>query len=338
MKPGEILFLSKNEVGKFIDQKEVLELTEKALSEFSLGNTINPSKLVLPTNPYHNGHINSMPSYMRFGDAAGVKVVSVYNDNPKKYGLPTTIGTILLFDPETGMPICIMDGTLITDLRTGAVSGVNAKYLAKKDSRSLAIVGAGVQGYTSMEMILRAMPGISEVVACDLSPERREEFISKGVAEYPGVSFSGIEDHRTALRDTDIVVYATSADRPLLENGDPAEGVTVITVCELLTRKSVGMFDHWYTDFAECALERYNDGGKQSAEARGLAWEDLTMDLVRGETGDVITGKLPGRTNDREKILAGAVGVSVEDVICAELVYKKAIDQGYGRILDLEDL
>ena len=98
------------------------------------------------------------------------------------------------------------------------------------------------------------------------------------------------------------------------------------------------MFDHWYTDFAECALERYNDGGKLSAEARGLAWEDLTMDLVRGETGDVITGKLPGRTNDREKILAGAVGVSVEDVICAELVYKKAIDQGYGRILDLEDL
>lgn len=98
MKPGEILFLSKNEVGKFIDQKEVLELTEKALSEFSLGNTINPSKLVLPTNPYHNGHINSMPSYMRFGDAAGVKVVSVYNDNPKKYGLPTTIGTILLLN------------------------------------------------------------------------------------------------------------------------------------------------------------------------------------------------------------------------------------------------
>ena len=338
MKPGEILFLDKSEVAKFISQKEVLELTEKALAEFSLGNAVNPSKLVLPTYPYHNGHINSMPSYMQYGDVAGVKVVSVYNDNPKKYGLPTTIGTIILYDPETGMPKAIMDGTLITDLRTGAVSGVNAKYLARKSSKTLAIVGAGVQGYTSMQMILRALPDIEEVVACDLSPERRESFISRGRTEYPHVTFSGLEDHRVALQETDIVVYATSADRPLLENGSVAEGVTVITVCELLTRKAVGMFDHWFTDFAECALERYNDGGRQSAEARGLVWEDLTMDLIRGDIGEVITGKISGRTDERQKILAGAVGVSVEDVICAEHVFKKAMAEGYGRILDFQNL
>ena len=191
MTTGEILFLSRNEVAQFITQAEALELTEKSIAEFSLGNTNNPSKLILPCFPYHNGHINSMPSYMKYGDVAGVKVVSVYNDNPKKYGLPTTIGTIILYDPETGMPKSIMDGTLITDLRTGAVSGINAKYLARQDSRSLASVGAGVQGYTSMQMILRAMPQIREVVACDLSPERREEFTSKGSAEYPEVTFTG---------------------------------------------------------------------------------------------------------------------------------------------------
>ncbi len=338
MKQGEVLFLSRNEVAQFITKDEALELTEKSLEEFALGNANNPSKLILPCYPYHNGHINSMPSYMTYGDVAGVKVVSVYNDNPKKYGLPTTIGTIILYDPETGVPKAIMDGTLITDYRTGAVSGVNAKHLARKDSRSLAIVGAGVQGYTSMEMILRAMPGIKEVVACDLSPKRREEFIAKGTAEYPGVSFSGLEDHREALKTTDIVVYATSADIPLLEKGEPAEGVTVITVCELLTKKAVGMFDKWFCDFTECALERYNDGGSASAKARGLEWVDLTEEDVAGETGDVIIGKMPGRESDSQRILAGAVGVSVEDVICAEHVYQRAVKAGAGRVLDLLNL
>lgn len=338
MKQGEVLFLSRNEVAQFISQAEALELTEKALEEFALGNANNPSKLVLPCFPYHNGHINSMPSYMKYGDAAGVKVVSVYNDNPKKYGLPTTIGTIILYDPETGVPKCIMDGTLITDLRTGAVSGVSAKYLARRDSRSLAIVGAGVQGYTSMQMILRAMPGITEVVACDLSEKRREEFIAKASAEYPQVSFNGLDDHRRALKECDIVVYATSADRPLLENGEVGEGVTVITVCELLTRKAVGMFDQWYADFAECALERYNDGGRASAEARGLEWEDLTMDLINGEIGGAVIGTAPGRESDEQKILAGAVGMSVEDVICAELVYRRALEAGAGQVLDLLNL
>lgn len=338
MKQGQVLFLSRNEVARYIDGQEALELTEKSIEEFALGNTNNPSKLILPCFPYHNGHINSMPSYMKYGDTAGVKVVSVYNDNPKKYGLPTTIGTIILYDPETGMPKAIMDGTLITDLRTGAVSGINAKYLARKGSSSLCIVGAGVQGYTSMEMILRTMPDIRRVIACDLAPQRREEFIAKGRQAYPDIEFSGIDDHTRALQETDILVYATSADRPLLENGKPGPGVTVITVCELLTRKSVGMFDHWFVDFAECALERYNEGGKDSADARGVAWEDLTMSDIAGEIGDVIIGKTAGRVSDDQKILAGAVGISVEDIICAESVFQKAMADGAGKILDFQDL
>lgn len=338
MKQGEILFLSRNDVARYITEQEALELTEKSLAEFANGNTNNPSKLILPCYPYHNGHINSMPSYIKYGDVAGVKVVSVYNDNPKKYGLPTTIGTIILYDPETGMPKAIMDGTLITDLRTGAVSGINAKYLAREDSESLCIVGAGVQGYTSMEMILRTMPGIRRVVACDLSPERRQEFIAKAQKQYPDIELAGIDDHREALQATDIVVYATSADRPLLENGRVGEGVTVITVCELLTRKAIGMFDHWYVDFTQCALERYNEGGSQSAQARGLSWEDLTEDDVAGEIGDVIVGKRAGRESAVQKILAGAVGLSVEDIICAESVFQKAMADGAGRVLDFQDL
>lgn len=339
MKAGEILFLNRKEVEGLISPDEVLALTETSLQEYAKGTTVNPIKLSLSCHPYHDGHINSMPSYMQLGDVAGVKVVSVYNSNPRKYGLPTTMGTIILYDPETGLPVSIMDGTYITDQRTGAVSGVNAKHLAKKDSESLAIVGAGIQGYTSMEMTLKTMPNIKTVMACDLSEERCNTFMEKGKAAYPHINFTRCTDHRDALKACDIIIYATSAPRPLLENAESIKpGTTVITVCELLTPKAVKMFDGWYVDFAECALDRYNDGGRQSAEACGYEWQDLTMDLITGEIGDVAIGKVPGRSSDEQKILAGAVGMSVEDVIVAKAVYDAAVAKGVGQILDLQCL
>ena len=132
-----------------ITPEEVLTLTEEALREYANGDAVNPSKLSLPIWPYHEGLINSMPSYLKKADIAGVKIVSVFDRNPHKYGLPTTVGTIILYDPETGLPYSIMDGTYITDLRTGAVSGIKAKYLSRKDAKKLAIVGAGVHQYAN---------------------------------------------------------------------------------------------------------------------------------------------------------------------------------------------
>ncbi|MBQ2160886.1 MAG: hypothetical protein II444_03535, partial [Firmicutes bacterium] len=179
---------------------------------------------------------------------------------------------------------------------------------------------------------------IEEVVVCNRTASRREDFIKRAQEAYPDMKFRGLEDHRVALQECDIVVYATTGDVPLVEYGEPAPGVTVITVCEFLTKKAIYHFDHWFADFAECAIERYNDGGRMGAEILGFEWEDLDLDDISGEIGDVITGKLPGRTDDEQKILAGAVGISVEDVICAEHVYKKAVEAGAGQVLELVDL
>lgn len=321
-----------------ITPEEVLTLTEEALREYANRDAVNPSKLSLPIWPYHEGLINSMPSYLKKADIAGVKIVSVFDRNPHKYGLPTTVGTIILYDPETGLPYSIMDGTYITDLRTGAVSGIKAKYLSRKDAKKLAIVGAGVQGFTSMQMALLSLPGITHVQVCDLSDEQSNVFMQRGQALFPQVRFSKCSDHRQALLEADIIVYATSAGQPLLEQGTVGDGATVICVCELVTRRAVSMFDKWFVDFTACALDRYNDGGQRSAQAQGRQWEDLTPELVTGEIGDVITGKTVGRENDAQKILSGAVGMSIEDVITAKTVYDKAVRKGAGKVLDFQCL
>lgn len=338
MNTGEILFLNRIEVQSLIGREQVFSLVEDAIKEYSYGNTINPVKLSLPVFPYHNGHINSMPSYMKKGDLAGVKVVSVFNNNPSKHDLPTTVGTIILHDAETGIPYAILDGTYITDLRTGAVSGIKAKYLARQDSHRLAIIGAGVQGYTSMEMILLARPDIDHVDVCDLSKKQRDIFMEKGKKQYPNICFEPCADHQVALIRNDIVLYATSASRPLLETGQVPEGVTVICVCELVTRKAVEMFDSWFVDHTECALDRYNDGGRQSAAASGTTWADLTPELVTGDLGDVMTRKIPGRVNSQQKILSGAVGMSIEDIIVARAAVDAATEKGIGKILAFQCL
>ena len=337
MKRGQVLFLNEAQIRELLTEPQVLELVDKVLREWALGKTVNPVKLSLQIYPYHEGHINSMPSYIENGDLAGVKVVSVYANNQKTYGLPTTIGTIILHDADSGLPYAILGGTHITDLRTGAVSGVKARYLARKDSKVLAIVGAGAQGFGSMLMVKLAVPGIEEVRVCDLSAERRAAFIEDAKKHFPELRYISCASNEEASAAADIIVYATSASVPLLEGSTLKDGVTAICVSEKLTPKTIARFDGFYVDFTACAIERYNADGRHQAELIGRTYEDLTEDMVTGEIGDVMIGKCPGRTSDKQKILTAAVGMSIEDVIVARAAYDAAVERGVGTVLDLEN-
>ena len=241
-------------------------------------------------------------------------------------------------DWQTGLPYAIMGGTHITDLRTGAVSGVMAKYLAKQNSRVLSVVGAGAQGFTSMEMTMLAIGTIEQVRVCDLSEDRVRSFIEKAKGRFPKATFLQCKSNAEALQGADIVLYATSASAPILEGSNVPEGATVICVSEKLTPKTISMFDGWYVDFTECAIERYNADGRHAAQLRGMPYEDLTQQMVTGEIGEVITGAIPGRQNDKQRLLAASVGMSIEDVICADAVFKAAQRQNLGLVVDFENL
>ena len=196
MKQGQVRILNEQQVQQLITAPQTLELIETVFRYWAEGKTVNPVKLSLQIAPYHEGHINSMPSYIEPGDLCGVKVVSVFQDNMRDHQLPTTLGTIILHDPQTGLPYSIMGGTHITDLRTGAVSGVMAKYLAKQNSRVLSVVGAGAQGFTSMEMTMLAIGTIEQVRVCDLSEDRVRSFIEKAKGRFPQGNVFAVQEQR----------------------------------------------------------------------------------------------------------------------------------------------
>lgn len=338
MEKGKILFLNEKEIKELLTEEQVLELVETALAGYAKGDSVNPVKLHLPFYPTYEGYINSMPSFNKNSNTAGVKLVSVYKNNPSQYSLPSTLGTIVLHHPETGLPYAIMGGTYITDIRTGAVVGVTAKYLAKSDSSVLAIVGAGAQGITSVKMVLHAMKGIEEVRVVDINHRNQQLLIEKVKKEFPHVNYVAYSNQQEAFEGSDIIVMATTATYSLLEGYDICDGTTVICVSEILTPKVLNKFDRWIVDFTECVIERLNTGGRHVADVKGEIYDELTDEMVSGEIGDVIIDKTVGRYNDKEKLISASVGMSIEDVIVARAAYEAAMEKSFGIVLPFQDI
>lgn len=339
MNQGQVLFLNEKEIESLITREETLEVVDQVFKAYAKGNAVNPVKLHLPIYPHYEGYINSMPSYNLETQATGVKMVSVYHDNLKNYGILTTLGTIVLHDPKTGMPYAIMGGTHITNMRTGAAAGLKVKYLAKKDASIMAVVGAGAQGYSATAMALTAMKGqIKELRVSDLNAARRAEFIEMMKAEFPEVTYISSESNAEAMKGAHVGLFCSGAPIPLLDKCELDPGVLVVGVAELVTPDTVARFDKFYTDFTDCVLERFNTLGREGAKKTGSVYVDLEEKHVTAEIGNVMAGLIPGRQSDDEKILTLDVGMSIEDVGVARLAFDKAMAQNVGKILDFQNL
>ncbi|MBS7577137.1 ornithine cyclodeaminase family protein [Enterococcus sp. MMGLQ5-2] len=334
---GKLLFLNEKTVKKYLTRTIVLDLVEQAFSEYAEGFVVNPVKLSLPMNPTYEGYINSMPAYLtRFG-VAGMKSVSVFKDNMKDYQLPVTVGSIILNDPETGIPYSFMDGTHITALRTGASVAVMAKYLAAKGAEVVTIIGSGAQGLSSFVMIKSVLPKIKEVRVVDINPEAQERFIEEASAVFPDVDYIKLSDIQSASTGSNIIVGAATSKVPLLANIDYDDGTTVLCIEEDITNRFAGKFDHTIVDFTECFIERTNILGNEHAKETGDAYEEITEETITGEIGDIIINKISGRINEKDKILASPVGMGATDIIVADYVYKKALEASDGMVLDFLD-
>lgn len=331
---NQILFLSDKQVEELVPSEKVLELTEQSFVEYASNQAVNPVKLHLPIYPDYEGYINSMPAYLRRLKIAGAKIVSVYRDNIKKFQLPSTIGTVLLHDPETGKPYSIMGGTYITSARTGAVMGVMAKYTVKKGARSLTIIGAGAQGYSAFIMISLAVPTIDEIRVVDIREEAQDNFISKAKEVFPDKEYKKVSSIQDACDGCDVVLAAATSEKPLLTDIDFAKGSTVLIIEEDFGNTFIKKFDQFVGDFRECLVERINADAFHHCELTGEPFDELTMDSVTAEIGDIIVGKAQGRTSDDEIILAASVGMGIQDIIVGREAYDKAMEIEVGTILD----
>ncbi|MEW6593110.1 MAG: alanine dehydrogenase [Candidatus Hadarchaeota archaeon] len=326
----KILLLSKGDVEKLISMKETIKAVEEAFRAKGLGKVQMPPKSYVYFKK-HNGDFRVMPAYLEETGAAGVKIVNAHPNNPKKYGLPTVMATMFLLDPRTGAPLAIMDGTLITNMRTGAGGAVAAKHLARKDSRVLAMVGAGVQAGTQL-LALDEVLEIEEVRVNDVSMEKCRQF-SAEMGRALGVEAKVVKNTKDAVVGADVVVTTTPVRKPILKNSWISKGMHINAIGadapgkqelepEILLRAKVVVDD----------IEQAIHGGEVNVP---LSKGDISRGNIYADLGEVVTGKKSGRTSDDEITVFDSTGLAVQDIATDWVVYKKAKKLGVGREVKL---
>lgn len=323
------LILNRNEVASVLTMKDCMTAVEQAFRELAEGTAILPLRTAI-TPP--DGLSLYMPAYLKQMGALACKVVTVYKNNPAKHNLPTTIGKVLLQDPETGNVICIMDGGYLTAVRTGAASGVATRYLARKtEGQVAAIFGAGVQAKMQLWAVAEAR-NLSKAYVYDLSDEAVKKFIAE---MGPKLNLKIIPASSSAdMMKADIIVAATSSSTPIFDGNNVKEGAHI---------NGIGSHTAVQRELDTAIVKRSKFVG-DSYEACFKESGDIIIPVNAGEIpkehfyaelGELITGKKPGRTSETEITLFKSNGLAIQDAATAKLVYEKALAAGIGSNVDI---
>jgi ornithine cyclodeaminase/alanine dehydrogenase-like protein (mu-crystallin family) len=293
-----LTFLDESAVARLLRYEDLIPAVAQALADLSQGKVVQPVRSVLPIAPHH-GFFAVMPAY---AGAMGAKLVTFY---PQNKGMHTHHAVIVLFKAETGEPLAVMDGRLITEMRTAAASAVATQQLARKNAATLAILGSGVQAGSHLAAI-RHVRAIRDVRVW--SPRSAQQF----AAEY-GVKAAATAEE--AVQGADIVVVATSAQTPVLQGRWLAPGAHVNAVGA--TRPTWRELDDDLMGRARVFVDSREAATKESGDVIAAPGPVV-------EIGAVVAGVERGRLDDSGLTLFKSVGVAVEDVVSANLVYRAA--------------
>ena len=295
-----------------------LKTVEAAFKAYGQGKACLPPKSYLI---FKDGDLRSMPAYINTPgmNIAGIKSVNVHPDNHKKFGLPTVMATILLTDPKNGFNIAVLDGTHITNMRTGAAGGVATKYLSRSNSKVMALVGAGAQACTQLHHIMLTR-NLKEVRVHTRSEKSMIKFCREMSKEYPEVTFLPEPDGRKACRGADIVTTTTTTRKPIIRkswidpgthiNGIGADAAGKQELETALTKSCKIVIDEWQ--------QASHSGEINVPISRG----NLEKKDIYAELGEIIAGKKKGRTSDNEITLFDSTGLAIQDVSTAYVVYQ----------------
>jgi len=321
----EILYLSRHDIDNLnIPIAEVIRVVEKAFLEKVEGRTEVPPKPGI--HPQKDAFIHAMPAYIPRMKSAGMKWVSGFPENPKR-GLPYISGLLILNDTETGFPISVMDCTWITAKRTGAATTIAAKHLARQDSKVLGILGCGVQGRSNLEALTVMCKNLEEVKAYDISEINLERYVEEMTAKH-GLKLVPVASPRKAVENCDIIVTAG----PILKHPHP--------LIEASWFKDGGFacaldFDSYWKPEAMHSMNKFcTDDHNQLAYYKKVGYFS-NIPQVYADLGEIVNGKKPGRENPKERIMSMNLGLAIEDMATAILIYEKAKKTGVGTRLPL---
>jgi 2,3-diaminopropionate biosynthesis protein SbnB len=335
MGKSEFIYLSQEDVlATGIGMDRMLDIIESVLALHDANKVILPSKVILDLGERERGRINAMPAYLG-GDfeICGMKWIAGFPKNPVKYGIPRAHALTILNDAETGVPLAVMDGTYISAMRTGAVTGVGARYLANSDSEVIGIIGCGVQAKTQVMAIQAAIPSVNVVRAYDIRKEAVDQFL-QWVAETLKLKCEAAESPRYAVEGSDIIVTATVADEPIVKDSWLKKGSLFAHVGSYQEEEEAVIFnaDKVVVDIWEEVLHR----GTPLLARLFNAWK-IGEERIHANIGAIINGKKKGRENREERIFFSPLGLGSEDIGVASLVYREAKKKGLGVPLKLWD-
>jgi len=324
MAEHQLLYLSRADVEKVaLDMSTILKLLEEAFKEKGHGKVEMPPKPGIHTMP--DAFIHAMPAYIPSLHSAGIKWVSGYPENFKR-GLPYITGLLILNEDQTGIPYAVMDCTWITAYRTGAASGLAAKYLARPNSQVAAILACGVQGRTNLEALACLFP-LQRAYAYDILPESQAKFVEEMRKKFK-FEIIPAKGPKEAVLESDLVV--TSG--PILKHPTP------IIEKDWLQPGGFGSavdFDSYWTGPAMAQMDRIStDDHAQFQYYRESGYFQQTP-TPYADLGELATVQKPGRGSDKERTLAINLGLAMDDMAVAPEIYRRAHEMGIGTWLPL---
>ncbi len=313
----KLRILSADDVRAALPMPAAIAAMRRVFGQLSAGDAVVPLRSRVSTE---KGVTLLMPAYLPQSAALGVKIVSVYGENPAR-GLPVVSATVLVLDPETGFPRALMDGSSLTAIRTGAGGGLAADLLARKDAHTVALFGAGVQARAQLQAVL-AVRNIRHVFVMSRTRQSAQQLAAEisGWENAPRVTLPA--SAAEAVQNADIIITATTSNTPVFDGNDLRPG-THIT--------GVGSYTPQMQEVDAVTVNR----ARVVVDSREAALAEAGDIIIPGakiaaELGEIVNGTQPGRLNDREITFFKSVGVAVQDAIAAAEVLSAAERFGLG--------
>lgn len=354
-KSVEFLYLQQEDCIKAggLDMKGTMKAVERSFYLHGKNDFIQPGKPVIrwggPESEEVTGRIMSMPSFVggtQYADelikgdmlgpvnTSGIKFIPSRPHNPSKYGLPRANAIIIIVDPDTLMPACIMDGTVVSAMRTGAASGVAIKYLANQDAREMGLVGASVQGITQTMAFKEGAPSLEVCKVFDINKEMSTKFVNDMKNKYKvDMEYVVVDSAEEAFRGSDVISTATMAKEPYVDGSWYKDGAVHCEISfwdtppEALKVMDFIVVDDWY------------QVKHHGVDVSWRAVRDNVIDesKIRGNLGEIIIGEKAGRQDKKEKIFFNPIGMGIHDLSEAHRVFENALKLEIGQKLKLWD-
>ncbi len=321
---GEVLLLRPEDVSRVFDPRAILDAVEQAFAEKGLGRVQMPPKQYIFFEG--GGDWRIMPAYIPSMRLAGVKTVGVNPRNPER-GLATVIALIELVDPDTGHPLAVMDGTLVTAWRTGAAGAIAAKHMAVDGAAVMGVVGAGMQGRMQAFFTIMAIPSITRVKIYDVRRSAAVE-TARFLESELGVDAYVVDGVEAAVKGVDILATCTPARQPIVKREWVEEGMHINAIGADAPGKEE--LDPLILRDARVVVDDMEQAMHSGEVNVPLSKGYITERDIYAELGEVVARLKPGRLDDREITVFDSTGLAIQDVATAKVVYEAALRKGLG--------